>query len=221
MKIKKAIVTSGPTKEWIDPVRYITNASSGKMGFSIANALKSWIEDIVYVHGEICSGYSNVTGAKSVFSDTTLDMKNNVLKELQDNTIVIMAAAPADFRPRDVFEKKIKKEEDNTQSISLVKNPDILIEISREITARNLQNVITIGFAAETNDIEKHALDKLKRKNLNLIIANQVYKNSQGFGNIDSSVSIYNAEKLLREIKGDKETIGQEISVFLKTYFNQ
>ena len=99
-QFKKAIISSGPTREWIDPVRYISNASSGKMGFSITKEILAWIPNVVYVHGNVSEKYASIDGVKSVYAETTIAMRDALLQELEDNTLVIMAAAPADFKPK-------------------------------------------------------------------------------------------------------------------------
>lgn len=221
MKINKAIITSGPTKEWIDPVRFITNASSGKMGYVIAKNIQTWISEIIYIHGSVCDEYANISGAKNIAVDTTEEMKDQVIREIANNTLVIMAAAPADFKPKEIAEQKIKKEKTSIQSIDLVKNPDILISLSEVVKALNLNNVIRIGFAAETHDLAKHAMDKLIRKELELVIANHVYKSDRGFGNIDSEISVFSRMGLQQAFTGDKDKIGKNLSNFLKDYLNE
>lgn len=112
MRFSKAIITSGPTIEWIDPVRYISNASSGKMGFHIAEAVSKWISEVVYIHGQVLENYKNPKGSKSISVETTSDLCNAVLAEIQTDTILIMAAAPVDFRPSKSNESKIKKKKE-------------------------------------------------------------------------------------------------------------
>ena len=122
-QFKKAIISSGPTREWIDPVRYISNASSGKMGFSITKEILAWIPNVVYVHGNVSEKYASIDGVKSVYAETTIAMRDALLQELEDNTLVIMAAAPADFKPKAPAENKIKKESgSNDLIIELEKN---------------------------------------------------------------------------------------------------
>ncbi|HMV41731.1 MAG TPA: phosphopantothenoylcysteine decarboxylase [Leptospiraceae bacterium] len=213
---KKAIVTAGPTREWIDPVRYISNASSGKMGYNIAQEILSWIPNTVYVHGNVSEKYAKVTGAKNLYAETTIQMRDTLLQELTEDTLVIMAAAPADFRPKSIAENKIKKESEGNLKIELEKNPDILVSLNSLIQNKNIKGSVLVGFAAETEKLEEHALGKLERKGLKYIIGNYVGTNS-GFGEVESSVRIFGKSGLLKEIQTQsKELIAKEISLFLR-----
>lgn len=216
-KFKKAIISSGPTREWIDPVRYISNASSGKMGFSIAKEILSWIPNVVYVHGNVSEKYATIDGAKSMYAETTIAMRDTLLQELEDDTLVIMAAAPADFKPKAPAENKIKKESgSNDLIIELEKNPDILMALSSSLKEKNFTNSVLIGFAAETEKLEEHALGKLERKGLKYIIGNYVGK-SNGFGEVDSSIRIFSKSGLAKEIANQsKELLAKGIIDFLK-----
>ena len=220
MKYKKAIVTSGPTIEWIDPVRFISNASSGKMGHAIADELVSHVDELVYIHGNICPEYKNVKDAKSIFAETTEDMRDRVLESLAPDTILIMAAAPLDYKPANPYGSKLKKEKD-TLSMDFLKNPDILLAVREHVEKNSVANVMRIGFAAETNDLEKYAMDKLDRKGLKFIIGNSVYKNKSGFGNIDSSVTIFSAQGIEKNISGSKEDIAAGLIQFLTSVANE
>ena len=219
MKFSKAIITAGPTREWIDPVRFISNASSGKMGHSIAGHLATWIDNVVYIHGNVCSEYRSVPGARSIAIETTSDLKESVLSELNDSALLIMAAAPADFRPASPQNQKIKKEVEANPVLSLEKNPDILLAVAEYIKQKNLQGVSRIGFAAETENIEEHALDKLKRKNLDMIIANKVFKNSEGFGDISTEIFVYSKHGLENQFSGNKNDAGKFISDLLQAKY--
>ena len=214
MKFKKAIVTSGPTIEWIDPVRFISNASSGKMGHAIAAELRHHTEELVYIHGSVCSEYSSLNLARSIYAETTEDMRDRVIEEIQPDTLLIMAAAPLDYRPADTYDSKLKKEKD-TLSMEFLKNPDILLSVREHLEKNSIPNVMRVGFAAETDDLEKHALDKLQRKGLDYIVGNNVYKNESGFGNIDSFVTVFSAAGPQASFSGAKETIASEIVKYL------
>lgn len=216
-QFKKAIISSGPTREWIDPVRYISNASSGKMGFSITKEILAWIPNVVYVHGNVSEKYASIDGVKSVYAETTIAMRDALLQELEDNTLVIMAAAPADFKPKAPAENKIKKESgSNDLIIELEKNPDILMALSSSLKEKNFTSSVLIGFAAETEKLEEHALGKLERKGLKFIIGNYVGK-SNGFGEVESSIRIFSKSGIVKEInKQSKETLAKGIVDFLK-----
>lgn len=218
-RFKKAVISSGPTREWIDPVRYISNASSGKMGFHITTELLSWIPNIVYVHGNVSDKYANVEGAKNVYAETTISLRDAMLAELENDTLVIMAAAPADFRPIMTAENKIKKETTVGLMIQLEKNPDILMALSVSLKEKKYDSSVLIGFAAETEKLEEHALGKLERKGLKFIIGNYVGKSSTGFGEVDSSIRIFSKTGMIREFNNQpKEILAKGISDFLKEF---
>lgn len=165
MGFSKAIITSGPTREWIDPVRYISNASSGKMGFHIAEATATWIPEVIYIHGQVLESYKSPAGTKRISVETTSDLCDAILSEIQAETILIMAAAPVDFRPLKSGESKIKKEDGNeTLLLELVKNPDILKTVGSKITNEGIPGCCLVGFAAETDSLEEYAQAKLKSK---------------------------------------------------------
>ncbi|TGL48960.1 phosphopantothenoylcysteine decarboxylase [Leptospira wolffii] len=217
MKYSKIIISSGPTREWIDPVRFISNASSGKMGFCLAEeALRRNIET-VYIRGLTQTEYSKPKGAKILSVETTEEMKDAVLSEISDSSVLIMAAAPADFRPKLSNDSKIKKEEgSDTLVLELVKNPDILLAVDERIREKNIRNVLRIGFSAETHSLNENALSKLNRKSLDYIVGNYVGKDSKGFGDRDTSVMIYGKDGSLRELGPDsKERIAIGILEYL------
>ncbi|EMJ99736.1 phosphopantothenoylcysteine decarboxylase [Leptospira sp. WS58.C1] len=216
-KYSKIIISSGPTREWIDPVRFISNASSGKMGYCLAQEAAHLVQDIVYIRGLTEPKYSEPKGARVIKVETTLEMRDAVLKEVGSSCILIMAAAPADFRPKNANESKIKKEEGNdTLVLELIKNPDILVSVQEKIQAHNLKDVLRIGFSAETDLLDQNALGKLRKKNLDYIVGNYVGKDSKGFGDLDTSVIIYGKEGSKKEIgPASKETIAKGILEYL------
>jgi len=220
LNFKKVIVTSGPTKEWIDPVRYISNASSGKMGFLIANEIQKWIQNVTYIYGGVQEKYSQFTLGKKIKIETTIDLLNAILAEIENDTLVIMAAAPADFRPLTSSDTKIKKSSSDNLILELTQNPDVLKSLKNHINEKNYSNTKLVGFAAETNDLELNAKSKLERKGLEFIIGNYVGKNS-GFGEVNSGVKIYSKTGLeLEIIDKPKEIISKEIVYFLKEKFS-
>jgi phosphopantothenoylcysteine decarboxylase/phosphopantothenate--cysteine ligase len=218
VKFKKAIVTSGGTREWIDPVRYISNASSGKMGFHLAENISNWIDDTVYIYGNVLEKYANFHGrSKSV--ETTIDMLNAILEEISQDTLIVMAAAPADFKPQEYSETKIKKT-DQEYLIKLINNPDILHTISQIIEEKTISGVHRVGFAAETNDLESNAMKKISNKKLDYIIGNTVGRNI-GFGENESSIKIFSSNGLEAQFESlTKEVLAKEIVIFLKNKFN-
>lgn len=168
---KRVIVTAGGSQEPLDPVRVITNLSSGKMAFHLAEALRLAGAEVEYLYGHITSPLPNVK-AQFPFA-TALDLQNLLQKRIGTADMLIMAAAPGDFRAERVFETKMKR--DGEKTIRLIPNPDILASLPRKA------GQVFVGFAAETDDLLQNAADKLRRKNLDLIVANTaVGKNASG-----------------------------------------
>lgn len=171
------LVTAGGTREPIDPVRALTNRSSGKMGFAIAAEAARRGAEVVLVAGP--SAVTTPAGVRRVDVETALEMRDAVRKELARAGVVVMTAAVADFRPAETRARKIKKEdlaEGEGISLSLVRNPDILEEIGREKGRR-----IVVGFAAESHDLVAAARRKLERKRCDLVVANDITRAGSGF----------------------------------------
>jgi phosphopantothenate---cysteine ligase (CTP) len=214
--IKKIIITSGPTKEWIDPVRYISNASSGLMGYCIAEECKKLTENLVYIAGGTDPEFKTIDGAKNISVESTQDMLESILSELEEDSLLIMSAAPADYRPANTSEIKIKKKDSQLNetgylTLELIENPDILKTVSEFVQEKNWRNVKRIGFSAETHDLELHALGKLKRKDLDWILGNSVGKGI-GFGGVQNTLHCYarNGEKFVLGPL-DKRSLAKEI----------
>ena len=175
LKGKRILITAGPTYEALDPVRFIGNHSSGKMGFEIANAAANLGAEVVLVTGPTHQKLSNnFVVIKPVVSAE--EMYNEVHKHFQSSDIAILSAAVADYRPKTVADKKIKKK-DSTFSIELEKTKDILKSLGQIKT-----NQFLVGFALETNNELEHAKGKLESKNLDLIVLNSLQDKGAGFG---------------------------------------
>jgi len=173
------LVTAGPTREELDPVRYLSNYSSGKMGYAIARAARMRGADVVLVSGPtFLTPPQGVTLIPVVSAE---QMRKTVLDALPKATAVVKSAAVADYRPASLSKQKLKKTDDD-MTLVLEKNPDILAEIGAGKEGR-----VLVGFAAETQDLLKHAADKLKRKNLDLIVANDVTQAGAGF-DVDTNI---------------------------------
>ena len=173
------LVTAGPTREELDPVRYISNYSSGKMGYAIARAARQRGAEVVLVSGPtFLSPPEGVTLIPVVSAE---QMRKTVLEALPKSTAVVKSAAVADYRPASLSQQKLKKTADD-MTLVLEKNPDILAEVGASKEGR-----VLVGFAAETQDLLKHAADKLKRKNLDLIVANDVTQAGAGF-DVDTNI---------------------------------
>lgn len=176
---ERILVTAGPTREEIDPVRYISNHSSGKMGYAIARAARLRGAEVTLVTGP--TAISPPYGVTVVRVESALEMREAVLGRLEATDIVIKAAAVADYRPRLRAEMKVKKTAAHL-AIELEKNPDILAELGAQKDGRLL-----VGFAAETEELVANATLKLDRKNLDLIVANDVSQEGAGF-NVDTNI---------------------------------
>lgn len=171
----KILVTAGPTVEPIDPVRYITNRSSGKMGYALARAARRRGASVTLVSGP--TSLKPPYGVEFCGVKTAEDMKQAVFENRPKCNIIIKAAAVSDYRPRDSAAHKIKKDKDSL-SLELVKNPDILAELG---SARKGSDCLLVGFAAETKDLMANAKKKLMAKNLDIIVANDVSRGDSGF----------------------------------------
>ncbi|MBD7967849.1 bifunctional phosphopantothenoylcysteine decarboxylase/phosphopantothenate--cysteine ligase CoaBC [Paenibacillus gallinarum] len=189
---KKVVVTAGGTIERIDPVRYITNDSSGKMGVAFAAAAKDMGAEVTLVAANMQVPYP--ADVEVVKVQSAQEMYEAVHKLWPKTDIMVKAAAVADYRPAEAAKQKIKKKDD-TFTLSLVKTIDILESLGKEKTHQYL-----IGFAAETNDVEFHAKGKLERKNADLIVANDVTKPGAGFGTDTNAVEIYDKHGLVKEL---------------------
>ncbi|NQX57478.1 bifunctional phosphopantothenoylcysteine decarboxylase/phosphopantothenate--cysteine ligase CoaBC [Paenibacillus qinlingensis] len=190
---KRVLVTAGGTVERLDPVRYLTNDSSGKMGYAIAEEAVRMGAKVTLVSGP--SALSVPEGVQLVSVQSALDMREAVLSRLAESQLIIKAAAVADYRPAVVAEQKIKKKADSL-TLELVKNPDILQEIGTLKTKKQF----VIGFAAETERLDEHAMDKLKRKNCDLIVGNDVSQEGAGFGGDTNVVRFYDQNGLVQAL---------------------
>lgn len=176
----KVIVTAGPTWEALDPVRGITNLSSGKMGYAVADAAASAGARVVLVSGP--TSLPEPEDVRRIPVTSAQEMHDAVMAESDDADIFIAVAAVADYRPLTVAGEKIKKH-GNTMTIELVRNPDVLS------LAAKRANLFTVGFAAETSEVEKHAREKLEKKGIDLIAANKV-GGGEGFGADDNALTL-------------------------------
>jgi len=172
---RSILVTAGPTLEPIDPVRYITNRSTGKMGYALARAAKKRGASVTLVSGPV--GLKSPLGVEECQVKTAEEMMKTVMEKSSSCDIIIKAAAVSDYRPSEVAPDKIKKGSD-TLTLELVRNPDILAELGRR---KKEHPCILVGFAAETKDLLANAREKLKSKNLDMIVLNDVSRSDAGF----------------------------------------
>jgi len=192
LKGKRVLVTAGGTIERIDPVRYLTNDSSGKMGFALAETAKRLGADVTLVCAKVSEPIPE--GVELIRVSSALDMYEAVMAKLPDVDIVIKAAAVADYRPAQTADRKIKKTND-ALTLQLVRNPDILEQIGKRRTSQ-----FVVGFAAETDYTEEQAVEKLKRKRCDLLVVNNVSVPGAGFGTDTNAVDIYDDSGLVRSI---------------------
>lgn len=206
LKDKKIVITAGPTREPIDPVRYMTNHSSGKMGYSLAKNAASRGARVVLISGP--SSLEAPKGVKLINVITTDDMFKAVESEFEDCHVLVKAAAPSDYKPESISKEKIKKQDDiEVLDLKLVKNPDIA-----KYFASRKKDKIVVGFAAETNNLHAYAKEKLKKKNLDFIVANDITIEGAGFNQDTNIVSIIDKDENIVEYpKMDKDEVANII----------
>jgi phosphopantothenoylcysteine decarboxylase/phosphopantothenate--cysteine ligase len=180
---EKVLVTAGPTQEPMDPVRFISNPSSGKMGYALARCARRRGAKVVLISGP--TALADPDGVTMIRVQTAQEMFDAVMAHADQNTLIIKAAAVSDWRPAEVFQHKLKKAE-MPQPLSLEKTADILRALGKR-----KKDQILVGFAAETQGLQKNARAKLAAKNLDLIVANPVGHNDSGFGSDMNQVELF------------------------------
>lgn len=181
MRGLRVLVTAGPTREAIDPVRFITNRSSGKMGYAIAETAAARGADVTLVSGPV--SIPAPAHCRVISVETTEDLYQAMMRECADQDIIIQSAAPADYRPMERAEQKIKKERGQPLHLTLEENEDIAAAVGRN----KRKGQILVGFAAETENLLDNASGKLHRKNLDMIVANDVTRPGAGF-DVDTNI---------------------------------
>ena len=205
LKGKKVLVTAGPTKEFIDPFRCLTNPSTGKMGISIANECARRGAEVILVSSVDNDSISN--NVKKVKITSTNDMFEAVKNNFKDCDFIIKAAAVSDYTPVQVFDKKVKKQDGNL-TIEFQRTQDIL----KYIGDNKQEGQKVIGFAAETNNLIGYAKEKIVKKNLDYIVANDISKKDIGFGSDDNEVYIIDRHDNIKKIdKSNKNNIAKAI----------
>lgn len=202
------LLTAGPTREALDPVRFISNRSTGRMGFAVAEAAALAGARVVLVSGPV--SLKTPPGVERIDVESAVEMHEAVMQRTREADIFIATAAVADYRPARPVEQKIKKTRD-TLSLELVRNPDILAEVA----ALRAHRPFTVGFAAETHDVVQYAEDKRRRKNLDLIAANQVGVAGSGFESEQNALHVLweGGERVLP--LADKTVLGQQLIVLI------
>lgn len=189
---KNILITAGPTREPIDPVRYLTNRSSGKMGYALAVCAHNRGANVTLISGP--TNLDKPRGVNFISVETATEMFEEVRRLYQNQDIIIKAAAVADYRPKNYNQQKIKKNDDDLE-IKLERNPDILSYLGE-----NKGNRVLVGFAAETNDLKDNAQKKLLKKNLDFIAANNVAGTDSVFGSDTNKVILYFKEGSSKEL---------------------
>ena len=209
---KKVLITAGPTHEAIDPVRYIGNRSTGRMGYALAREAIQAGAEVTLISGPV--SLDSPAGVNCIPVTSALEMRDAVIEQVSGVDIFIACAAVADYRVADVATQKIKKS-GNRMQLELIPNPDIV----REVTA--LENKpFTVGFAAETENLEKNALEKLKRKKLDMIAANQVGVEKTGFeSNTNELLVLWSDGQQLLALD-DKNEIAKQLIDILADHYN-
>ena len=212
----RLIVSSGPTREWLDPARFISNPSTGQTGWHLAHSgIQDYqFKEIVYIYGACQEKYCHVEGATNIEVDSTAMMAKAVQDNISSNSILFMAAAPADYTPVKYHSGKMEKSSGENVFLELKPTVDILKSIMKE--AEGFSHFIRIGFAAQTGELEKYAKIKLASKKLNFICANQVYKNQTGFGNHQNTLFVYGADgsqKIIGPVS--KKILAQELLAYI------
>lgn len=199
-------ITAGPTREALDPVRYLSNHSSGKMGFAIAQAAAQRGASVTLICGPV--NLATPPGVARINVESAIEMHQAATEQAKAHDIFIGCAAVADFRPAEMASQKMKKQPGKDELVlKLVKNPDIIASVA----ALTEQRPFTVGFAAETQDVARYAQDKLQRKNLDLICANDVAQQGQGFNSENNALHLYwkNGDKALPLT--DKASLGRQL----------
>lgn len=201
---KTVLISAGPTQEAMDPVRFISNHSSGKQGYAIAKVAKAMGANVILVSGPV--QLEKIEGIQTIDVTSALDMFEAIKQNADKADYIIMAAAVSDYRPENIAEHKIKKSDD-TIEMTFVKNPDILAYLGQCKTKKQ----IICGFAMETQDLDKNAKEKLEKKNCDMLIANNLFVSGAGFQTDTNIVSLLTKDSIEHLPKLSKEELGQKI----------
>ena len=199
----KFVVTAGPTREPIDPVRFLSNRSSGKMGYAIAEAAIESDHDVVLISGPV--SLAPPAGARMVNVITSDEMHDAVHEAVRDCDVLVMCAAVSDYKPAFVAKAKIKKRDEHF-SLDLIPARDILKSLPRS------RNFFVVGFAAETNDVEEHARAKLATKNCDMMVANDLSDPTIGMESDENAVTIFSRNREIEKIsRASKKIIARAL----------
>ncbi|RKH21565.1 bifunctional phosphopantothenoylcysteine decarboxylase/phosphopantothenate--cysteine ligase CoaBC [Corallococcus praedator] len=204
---KHVLVTAGPTREFLDPVRFISNPSTGKMGMALAHEARALGATVTVVLGPV--GPVDRTGLEVVDVVSAEDMAREVLARVESADAFIATAAVSDWRPEARAPQKVKKGE-GPEALRMVRTPDVLLEASRKVAGKAKRPVL-VGFAAETERVVEHAREKLERKGLDAIVANDVTATGAGFGTDTNRVTVISRTGPDRVLEGSKRAVAGEI----------
>ena len=202
LKGQKVVITAGGTIEDIDPVRYISNYSSGKMGLALAKSAQNMGADVVLITTKDFEAPFKIVKVKSA-----IDMQNAIKEEYENADYIVMAAAVADYRVKNYSQQKMKKGEEDTITLELVKNPDILAEL-----CKNKSHQVVVGFCAESENLLENAKAKIEKKGCDFLIANDISRKDIGFGVDENEVSILDKNGGITKLeKASKGVIARKI----------
>jgi phosphopantothenoylcysteine decarboxylase / phosphopantothenate---cysteine ligase len=205
------LISAGPTREPIDPVRYISNHSSGKMGYAIAQAALDAGARVTIISGPVT--LAPPANCQLIHVDSAEHMYQQAMQQAPSAQVFVACAAVADYRVANIAEQKIKKSDDTIQ-LTLVKNPDIVASV-----AALVNKPFTVGFAAETQDIERYAKDKLQRKNLDLIAANDVSSRELGFNSDKNALTVYSANSATPIALASKTQVAAQLVALIAEHY--
>lgn len=210
---KNIMITAGPTREAIDPVRYISNHSSGKMGYALAEAAQKLGANVTIVSGPVA--LKTPSHCQRIDVTSAQQMHDAVMTDIAQQDIFIACAAVADYRPAKVAEQKIKKTHSDEMALTMIKNPDIVASVAALATPP-----FTVGFAAETQDVEHYARDKMQRKKLAMIAANDVSQAGQGFNAEDNALTVFWPQGQQQIPLANKQAVATQLLQLIASQYN-
>ena len=215
---RRVLITAGPTVENIDPVRFISNHSSGKMGYAIAEECANRGAEVTLVSGPVSLSTANER-ITVVPVTTAIEMHESVMARCEESDVVVLCAAVADYRAEQVCDKKMKRGSTNTLTIKLVENPDI----AKAVGAKRHDGQILVGFALETDNEEEHARAKLEKKNLDMIVLNSLQDKGAGFGTDTNKVKILERNGAINayECKSKKMVAKDIVDIVVNNYLKK
>jgi phosphopantothenoylcysteine decarboxylase/phosphopantothenate--cysteine ligase len=211
---RRVLLTAGPTREYLDPVRFISNPSTGKMGMALAQAARSLGAQVTVVLGPV--GTVEREGLEVVDVVSAEDMAREVLARVEDVDLFIASAAVSDWKPQTRAEHKVKKTE-GPETLTLVRTPDVLAEASRRVAGRERRPAL-MGFAAETQRVVEYAREKLQRKGLDAIVANDVTAPGSGFGVDTNQVTVLTRDGGEHSLSGTKREVARALLDLVRGY---